>query len=245
MKQIDYRRYTDDELLDVERHINQVAFPERYKQLQDEIKRRQALGIFNVPPELPPKELNNTYWRNNEIIFEFTSISKSWRITFVATYLLVNIAVLAWIIPNYYVSPFHSLHLYTTTIDDVDCRKDSVENEKTGEISDYYDIVISAYPNTFIAPNIHYSKCQHIASTLTTQADVSIWQQDGLIHQLKINQQMLLSYDYMKSKIREFRTRGLTVYFFILFALGVLSFKSLYNAFYPGTFKQAYRQFFE
>uniref|UniRef100_UPI0040477934 glutamine-hydrolyzing GMP synthase n=1 Tax=Shewanella sp. TaxID=50422 RepID=UPI0040477934 len=138
-----------DLLLDVERHINQVAFPERYKQLQDEIKRRQALGIFNVPPELPPKELNNTYWRNNEIIFEFTSISKSWRITFIATYLLVNIAILAWIIPNYYVSPLHSLHQYTTTIDDVDCRKDSVENEKTGEISDYYDIVISAYPNTF------------------------------------------------------------------------------------------------
>jgi hypothetical protein len=70
---------------------------------------------------------------------------------------------------------------------------------------------------------------------------VSIWQQDELIYQLQMNQQMLLSYDYMAPKVRNFRTRGQLVYFFILLGLGILSFKSLYNAFIPGTFKQQYR----
>lgn len=241
MKQIDYRQYKDDELLDVERNINKQAFPERYKQLCDEISRRKKLGCFNLKPQLKENEFDRDYWRRSGIIFEFSTIPIVWRMTFVGAYLLVNVALLAWVMPHYWVSSLDNLHRYNITVDQIECRRDAVENQQTGEINDFYDIVISAYPNTFVAPNLHRSKCKQIAATLTSGMLVSIWQQDELIYQLQMNQQMLLSYDYMAPKVRNFRTRGQLVYFFILFGLGILSFKSLYNAFIPGTFKQQYR----
>lgn len=43
---IDYTKYTVDELLDVNENINKDKYPERYKQLCDEIQRRKDRGEF-------------------------------------------------------------------------------------------------------------------------------------------------------------------------------------------------------
>jgi hypothetical protein len=54
----DYQRYTLPELLDVGRHIDRHAHPERYARLQDEIRRRESQEDLLPPPPARPQRVN-------------------------------------------------------------------------------------------------------------------------------------------------------------------------------------------
>lgn len=66
---IDYTKYTVDELLDVNENINKDKYPERYKQLCDEIQRRKDSGEFEKR-EQKIEELQDDV--EDEIIIEFS-----------------------------------------------------------------------------------------------------------------------------------------------------------------------------
>lgn len=236
MKKINYRKYKNAELLHARYRINQQVFPGRYQQLCDEIARRKQNGQLKVEKSSVIDHVS--FWDRRELIIEFTQTHKVLRITFLVLYVLSNIIAFTFIASKYWVTDFSKLHQYTAVLDQATCRKDTVEDEETGKIDEYYDVVVSIYPEIFLAPNLPASTCNKIAATLTPGSQISIWHQDGLIHQLVLDQSTLLSYRDMKSKIRDFNSRGYLFYLFSLFGIALIFFKSLYNAVYPGTYKK-------
>ncbi|GGP81370.1 hypothetical protein [Shewanella ulleungensis] len=238
MKKINFRKYKNVELLDALYKMNQQVFPERYQQLCDEIARRKQNGQLKVEKSSVDNINHVGFWDHRELIIEFTQTHKVFRIAFLVLYLLFNIIAITFIASKYWVTDISKVHQYTAVIDQATCHKDTVEDEESGRIDEYYDVVVSIYPDIFLAPNLPTATCNKIAATLTPGSQISIWHQDGLIHQLVLNQNTLLSYKYMKSKIRDFNSRGYLLYLFCLFLMPLVFFKSLYNAVYPGTFKK-------
>ena len=231
---INYSNYTLEELFDVNENIDKDMYPERYKQLCEEIERRKQSGEF----ERKVKEIEDNKGEDddeNEFIIEFSSEGIS-RKLFILGFILTNLIVLALVLPKYIVSDLTNIHEYSTEIDSIECHKEKVIDDETDKVYTYFDLNINSYQDTFSAIGIGEGKCENLARYLKVGSNVSIWHEDGLIHQLKSKDKMLLPYVYMKSKVRELRTEGVNFYWFGLVALWFMLFKSLANAVMPGTF---------
>jgi len=233
---INYSDYTLNELFDVNENIDKEQYPERYKQLCEEIQQRKDNGEFaeHAKKIKEQKDKNDDKY---EFIIEFSTEGPSTtRQLFLLTFFLINIVVLAFVIPQYIVSDLANIHEYSTEIDFIECHKEEVIDNETDQVYTYFDLNISAYQDTFSAVGIGEGKCKNIAKSLNVGSNVSIWHEAGLIHQLKSQDSILLPYDYMKSKVRELRTGNANVYWFGLIALWLVLFKSVINAVVPRTY---------
>ena len=231
---IDYTKYTVDELLDVNENINKDKYPERYKQLCDEIQRRKDSGEFEKR-EQKIEELQDDV--EDEIIIEFSPDgSATSRTIFVVGFFLINILFLAFVLSKYLVTDISYVHEYSTIIDFIECHKEEITYSKSDKVDTYFDLKIGSFQDSFIAAGISESKCKILARDLTVGSKISIWHEAGLVFQLKSDNAMLLSYQYMKPKVQAVQTSSLGFYWFGLLALWLMFFKSLVNAFFPGTF---------
>jgi len=233
---INYSNYTLDELFDVNESINKDKYPERYKQLCEEIQQRKQSGEFKRKvQEIDRREYEDD--DENEFIIEFSSEGKGTnRKLFIIGFTLINLFVLAFVLPKYIVSDLTNIHEYSTEIGSIKCHKEEVIDDETDKVYTYFDLNIDSYQNTYSAIGIGEGKCKNIARDLNVGTNVSIWHEDGLIHQLKSENNMLLPYVYMKPKVRELRTDDAFFYWFGLVALWFMFFKSLVNAVAPGSF---------
>ena len=229
---VDYSKCTLDELLDVNDNIDKQQYPERYQQLTDEIARRRAAG------EVAECEAGIPEWEDDEfdVFIEFSEEAPTrYRILFITIFCLVNIVFLAYVLPKYHVAELVDVHEYSTTVHGIQCRSSEVIDEGTGEA--FYDLDIRSFEDNFYAVDLGASKCHRLAQYLKVGEDIAIWHQAGLILQLKDANQTLLSYQYMKPKIRDFQTSYLLYYWLGLALFWMKCFKSLVNAISPGTFK--------
>jgi hypothetical protein len=233
---INYSNYTLDELFDVNQNIDKDKFPERYKQLSEEIQRRKENGEFEKKAqEIEDQEDDDD--DENEFIIEFSAEGNGKkRKLFILGFILINLAVLAFVLPKYIVTDLTNIHEYSTKIDFVECHKEEVIDDETDKVYSYFDLNIGSYQDTFSAVGIGEGKCKNLARSLKVGSNVSIWHEDGLIHQIKSKNNILLPYVYMEPKVRELKTEGVKLYWFGLLALWVMLFKSVANAFFPGTF---------
>ena len=229
---INYANYTLDELLDVNKNIDRGMYPDRYKQLSEEIQRRKQNGEFEKKSqEIEAQE------DEDEFFIEFASDGNGIsRKLFISAFVLINIVVLTFLLPKYIVSDISDIHEYSTEIDFIKCHKIEVIDDETDTVNNYFDLDINSYQDTFSAVDIGEEKCNNLAKNLKVGSNISIWHENGLIHQLKSQDDMLLSYSYMKPKVRELRTDGDYLYWIGLIVLWVILFKSLANAVVPGTF---------
>jgi len=233
---INYSNYTLDELFDVNENIDKDMYPERYKQLCEEIQRRKQTSEFQRKKQ-EIEEQEDEDEDEKEFIIEFSSEGKGTnRKLFIFAFTLINIVLLAFVLPKYVVSDLSNIHEYSTKIDFIECHKEEVIDDETDEVYNYFDLNITSYQDTFSAVGIGEGKCKNLASELNVGANVSIWREGGLIHQLKSENSMLLPYVYMKPKIRGLRTDDANFYWFGLVALWFMLFKSVANAVVPGTF---------
>jgi len=233
---INYSDYTLDELFDVHENIDRDKYPQRYTKLCEEIQRRKETGEFQQsnPEAVEPDDDDED---ENEFIIEFSSDgNKTIRKVFVLGFILINIVVLAFILPQYIVTDLVNIHEYSTEIDFIECAKEEVINDDTDEIHTFFDLNIGAYQDSFSAIGIGEAKCKTLASYLKIGTNVSIWHEDGLIHQLKSKDKILLPYIYMKDRVRDLRTDKAIFYWFGLAFFWAILFKSLVNAVVPGTF---------
>lgn len=231
--QIDYSKYHLEDLLDVKENIDAQMYPERYQHLCEEIELRRKKGEFD---ELELDEDDDDD-EEDDFFIEFSSQgSGTGRKLFICAFLLVNLAILAFIIPKYMVSEIKDIHKYTTTIDSVECHKEELIDEETDRVSTFFDLHIGVQQDSFSAMGISQSRCNKIARDLAAGSEVSIWHEDGLIHQLASGNKNLLSYAYMKPKVRKLRAEKVEIFWLSLLALWILPFKSLANAVAPGTF---------
>ena len=233
---INYSNYTLDELFDVNENIDKDQYPGRYKQLCEEIQRRKETGEFEQKvQEIEEQEAEDD--DENEFIIEFSAEGNGKnRKLFILGFILVNVIVLAFVLPKYIVSDLANIHEYSTEIDFVECHKEEVIDDETDKVYTYFDLNIGSYKDTFSAIGIGEGKCKNLARKLKVGTNVSIWHEGGLIHQLKSQDNMLLPYIYMEPKVRELRTDDANLYWFGLLALWLMLFKSVANAVVPGTF---------
>jgi len=231
---IDYTKYTLDELLDVNENINKDKYPERYKQLCDEIQRRKDIGEFIVKEKMIEDLQDND---EDEIIIEFSpSGAGIFRIIFLVGFFLINILVLAILLSKYTVTDISKVHEYSTIIDSVECQREEVTYSKSDRVDTYFHLNIMSYQDLFTADRISESKCRMLARELNVGTKVSIWHEDGLIFQLRSDTETLLSYQYMRPNIQTVQTSNSSYYWFGLFIFWIIFFKSLINACCPGTF---------
>jgi hypothetical protein len=230
---INYSNYTLDELFDVNENIDKDKYPDRYKQLCEEIQRRKESGEFERKVQETEDEDDN----ENEFIIEFSSEGKGTnRKLFILGFILINVVVLALVLPKYIISDLANIHEYSTEVDFIECHKEEVIDDETDKVYKYFDLNIGSGQDTFSAVGIGEGKCKNLARSLKVGTNISVWHEDGLIHQIKSKDKMLLPYVYMESKVRELRTDDANLYWFGLLALWVMLFKSVTNAVVPGTF---------
>lgn len=232
---INYSNYTLDELFDVNENIDREKYPERYKQLFEEIQRRKETGEFEQKiQEIKEQEDDDD---ENEFIIEFSAEGNGIsRKLFIIGFILINVVVLAFVLPKYIVSDLVNIHEYSTEIDFIECHKEEIIDDETDKLYTYFDLNIGSYQDTFSAIGIGEGKCKNVAKSLKVGTNVSIWHENGLIHQLKTKDKVLLPYVYMESKVRELRTNDAKFYWFGLLFIWVVFFKSVANAVVPGTF---------
>ena len=230
---INYSNYTLDELFDVNQNIDKDKYPERYKQLCEEIQRRKESGEF----ERKIQEIEDQEDDKNEFIIEFSSEGKGTnRKLFIIGFVLINLVVLAFVLPKYIVSDLANIHEFSTEVDFIECHKEEVIDDETDKVYIFFDLNITSYQDIFSAVGIGEGKCKNLAKSIKVGSNISIWHEYGLIHQIKSKDKMLLPYVYMESKVRELRTDNASLYWFGLLALWVMLFKSVTNAVVPGTF---------
>ncbi|WDE04846.1 hypothetical protein SG34_026625 [Thalassomonas viridans] len=170
--QIDYSKYSLYDLLDVKENIDAQRHPERYQRLCAEIELRRKNGEFEEI-ELEEDEDDD---EEDEFFIEFSSEgSGTGRKLFIFGFLLVNLAVLALIIPKYMVSDIKDIHKYTATIDTIECHKEEIVDEETDRVSTYFDLHIGIEPDIFSAVNISQGRCKKIARNLAAGSEASIW----------------------------------------------------------------------
>ena len=104
---IDYSKYTVAELLDVNENIDAGQFPHRHKLLQEEIERRKTSG--ELRPQVEEHDDSDDSDDNNEIIIEFSADGHS-RKLFIFGFLIVNLVILAYMIPKYIVTDIVEVH---------------------------------------------------------------------------------------------------------------------------------------
>jgi hypothetical protein len=233
---INYSNYTLDELFDVHENIDRDNYPERYKQLCEEIQRRKETGEFEQKTQ-QIEEQEDEDDDENEFIIEFSADGNGTsRKLFILCFILVNVVILAFVLPKYIVSDLANIHEYSTEIDFIECHKEEVVDHETDKVYTYFDLNIGSYQDTFSAVGISEGKCKNLARNIKVGTNVSIWHEGGLIHQLKSQDKLLLPYIYMEPKVRELRTDDANFYWFGLVFVWIILFKSLANAVVPGTF---------
>jgi hypothetical protein len=233
---INYSNYTLDELFDVHENIDRDNYPERYKQLCEEIQRRKETVEFKQKNQ-EIEEQEDEEDDEDEFIIEFSADGNGTsRKLFILGFILVNVVILAFVLPKYIVSDLANIHEYSTEIDFIECHKEEVVDDETDKVYTYFDLNIGSYQDTFSAVGIGEGKCKNLARNIKVGTNVSIWHEGGLIHQLKSQDKLLLPYIYMKPKVRELRTNDANFYWFGLVFVWVILFKSVANAVVPGTF---------
>jgi len=233
---INYSNYTVDELLEVDERIDKDKHPQLYKKLCDEIQRRKENGEFEEKKqELDDENIHSSF--NLEYIIEFSKEgSGKTRKIFILMFTLINIISLSFLIPKYIVPDLSSTHKYLTKIDSIECDTREIVNSETDDVYEYSDLNLTSYQDNFYAIGISRKKCKVLSNNLTVGSDVFIWHDNGLIYQLKFNNETLLSYNYMKPRILQLKTDDVLLYSMYLIAFWGLFFKSLVNAISPGTF---------
>ncbi|WDD99633.1 hypothetical protein [Thalassomonas actiniarum] len=232
MVPIDYSKYSSQDLLDVKENIDAEKYPERYQRLCAELELRHKNGELDQLEDEDEDEDDE-----DDFFIEFSSEGKgAGRILFICAFVLANLAVLAFIIPKYIVTDIADMHKYNATIDFIECHKEEILNEETERVTTYFDLIIGVDQDAFSALSISAKRCKTIANNLSVGTEVSIWHEEGLIHQLASNNRTLLPYQYMKPKVRKLKADSVDIYWVGLLLLWVLSFKSLVNAVIPGTF---------
>ena len=116
--------------------INKDKYPERYKQLCEEIQQRKQSGEFKRKvQEIDRREYEDD--DENEFIIEFSFEGKGTnRKLFIIGFTLINLFVLAFVLPKYIVSDLTNIHEYSTEIDFIECHEEEViddETDKEGE----------------------------------------------------------------------------------------------------------------
>lgn len=236
--EIDYSKYTRAELIDVYRNIDKEQYPERYQMLCDEIKRREHAEQSPVKGNERALEESDDYEEDKdfEFVLTFSTQDAKNRFRFLGVFVLINIMFLAFIIPKYIVKDIAQIHQYSTQVTSIECKKIELIDEETDKVSIVFDLNIYATGNVYSAVGIDKTKCQQLAKTLRPEENVSIWHEEGLMYQLSTPKGMLLSYQYLKPKIKALQSEDVSFIWIGLFAVWAFLFKSLVNAISPGTF---------
>lgn len=235
---IDYSTYSFKDLVDVKNRIDADRFPENYNDLMTELDCRRRSGNLNgaynekihVDEEDDDKD-------NDIFLFDFSGFGhKKRRITFLIAFFILNVVMLAIILPKHSVKSLDNVNQYNTSISSLKCIREEVENEETGAVRVYYDLEVTSHNDKFIAFDVGKGMCNLLPRDYQTGADITLWHHDGIVYQLKAKSRMLLSYKYLKPRIRAVQTQGIYWYWLGLLMCWIVLFKSLVNAISPGTF---------
>lgn len=227
---IDYTKYTVSELLDVQDNIDQLAHPERYQLLCEEINFRKSNGEYNAYLKSFTTDESED---EDELIIEFSKGHKSWsRRAFIGFFALIHLIVIALVIPKYLAPSLSDMTEYKTDISHAQCNVEEYEDSETDRIYYFYDLNF----DVFSAINIGQTICQKLAKALPTYSQVSIWQSEGYVYQLAVDAKIVLPYEKMKKSMVELQTDGIEMYLFLLIGLWFIGFKSLANAIKPASF---------
>ncbi|MBM7073438.1 hypothetical protein JQC92_15600 [Shewanella sp. 202IG2-18] len=233
--EIDYSQYSLEELFDVKRQIDRESYPERYQALVDEIEKRE------LRPEYIKEKCKHDFLVHrdkydddddeldlSELIEIQRNVGKhlskhKWLVVlFTALFVIVNVSIMNTLISNNTTVALSKMHTYQTEIDSAQCKKELVYIGDIDTQRAYVDLLISSYPDELIALDITASKCKEVLKKILPNRSVEIGHVDGLIHQLEHEGDTLLSYDFLKPRIINYKTRENSHYIFWLIGVWVL-----------------------
>ncbi|NRA59764.1 MAG: hypothetical protein HRU25_02405 [Psychrobium sp.] len=171
---INYSKYTLGELLDARANINGDKFPDRLQLLEQELKRRNYKAEDQIP--LPNGSTQEEPEVDDSLIIEFSSETSSYRrIIFISLFAAINLVILAFIYPKYFVTELSDTHQYTIIIDSIECNKEQFIDDETDELIEYFELYINSYQDTFRAMGISKKICKSLANELAVNTKILIW----------------------------------------------------------------------
>ncbi len=225
-KEIDYSQYTLEELFDVQRVIDKEHHPERYQSLIKEIESRK------LTPEYIKEKCKHDFITHREKydddydyedivelqhqVGQYLSNHKWLMVLLAAVFVTINVGILNVLISNNSTLSLKDIHVFQTQLDDARCRKEVVYLGDTDNTKTYFDLVLNSYPHEFVALNVTEKTCKKILRKVLPTNLVEIGHVDGLIHQLKFEDKVLLSYQFMKPKVISYKNSKSDGYLFWL-----------------------------
>lgn len=240
---IDYSTYSLEELLQASECIDKQRYPERFQLLKAEIRKRlaakedkkivQQQSQWEQTLHMMDEEEDNRWY------IEFDNDSpKLFRFGFLALYF----TAIALLLPKTFLQPsipqYNDLPRYQIYIKSARCKTQNYRDD--GHTYSYSEFLIQGYGIRFYAPDIHRSACKRLEKQLSPGTDVQIWHDQGAIFQLQLQEDILLSNDYMRSIYQRYQSQESRDYFIFLLVVIFAGAASAINAIRPGTFSRSY-----
>lgn len=227
-----YGSYSTIELLEVQQNIDRDKFPSRAAQVDAELEQREKNGEDIHAENTKYDEHKNIFHYMDEeeagfeLILDFQGNENIlFRRLFICVLIAVHVFVFGMIWSKTSIPEYQELPDYLINVENVRC-----------VTRGHNDLIIESYGYNFYAVDIRRSLCRKLARIIPKESDVKIWHLDGIIFHLTLDDDVLLSHEYLRNHYRSNRIERQKGWFVFLFIFWIFFFKSAINAIWPGTF---------
>lgn len=229
-KEPHYSTYSLVELLQVQQSINRSKYPNRAAKVDEEIERRKQNGE-TVKEQIDIWEEEDDDEEFEGFIWDFQEPEKqTLRWLFLSTVIFLHVLVIGYLWREASIPEYTELPVYLINVEAPQCKARGPRDNR------YYELVIKSWGYNFYAVDIRKSLCQKLVKTIPKDADVKIWHLDGIIFHMTLDDKVMISHHYMRSRYRSNRLSHQHHWIPITIVFWVLFIKSFVNAISPGTF---------
>jgi hypothetical protein len=230
--EVNYTKYSYQELLEVKGVIDKQKYPERYQRLLNEIELRIKNGETSTIENSEMDDDDASVLWDSLVVYNFNN--RYYRIAFGLFYALVSVALLTQILPAFFHTKLANLPAYETTVDNIECKQYTFKQD--GKNYTEYDLKVVSYGFTFYVIDMKASTCKNTANRINKGEKVTIWYDGDLIYQLARQNDVVLPYQYLKRYVWHAKVNN-SFSFIIGFILFVSTFfRSFVNCITPQTY---------
>ena len=229
--EVNYSRYSYDELLEVKEVIDKDKFPQRYQRLLEEIELRIKNNDVSPQESIKEDDDKSKLW---EKLTVYNFEKRLHRYTFILFFSTCVTYFLTYIVPAVFHTKLANLPAYKTEIHNIECKRHTYRYRGRDHV--YYNLELTSYGFTFYVPDMKRSHCKKAEKEFRTGELVTIWYENDLIYQLANESRVVLPYHYLKRYVWHENINYSFNYMIGLIIFVSIFFKSFVNCISPNSY---------
>lgn len=229
--EVNYSRYSYDELLEVKYAIDKNKFPQRYQRLLEEIELRIKNDDISTQENIEEADDKPELW---EKLTVYNFENRLYRYTFLLFFIACVTYFLTYIAPAVFHTKLANLPAYKTEIHHIECKRYTYRRKGHDHV--YYNLELTSYGFTFYVPEMKRAHCNKASKEFKTGDISTIWYENDLIYQLANETRVVLPYRYLKRYVWHENINYSFNYMIGLVIFVSIFFKSFINCLSPNSY---------